>query len=53
MTEKTVTDDLDAILDALPLHIVGPLRERRDKHELLEVVMDLGRAPEARFPGRG
>jgi len=50
--QKVITDDLDAILDALPPHIVGPLREREDKHELLEVVLDLGRPPEARFPGR-
>ncbi len=48
--EKIITDDLDAILDALPPHIVGPLRAREDKHELLEVVLDLGRPPEARFP---
>ena len=50
--EKLITDDLDAILDALPPHVVGPLREREDKHELLEVILDLGRPPEARFPGR-
>ena len=52
MIDKIVTDDLDNILAALPDHIVGPLRERQDRHELLEVVMDLGRPPEARFPGR-
>ncbi len=52
MIDKTVTDDLDDILAALPAHIVGPLRERQDRHELLEVVMDPGRPPEARFPGR-
>jgi len=50
--EKQITDDLDAILDALPLHIVGPLRDLEDRHELLEVVLDLGRPPEARFPAR-
>ena len=50
--EKLITDDLDAILSALPPHVVGPLREREDKHELLEVILDLGRPPEARFPGR-
>ncbi len=50
--EKLITDDLDDILDALPLHLSGPLREREDKHELLEVVMDLGRPPEARFAAR-
>ena len=50
--EKHITDDLDAILDALPPHILAQLHDREDKHELLEVVMDLGRPPEARFPGR-
>ncbi len=50
--QKLITDDLDAMLDALPPHVVGPLRERVDQHELLEVVLDLGRCPEARFAGR-
>jgi stage III sporulation protein SpoIIIAA len=49
---RTITDDLDLLLDALPPHICDPLKSREDKHELLEVVMDLGRVPEARFPGR-
>mgnify|MGYP000678050283 FL=1 len=49
---KVITDDLDALLDVLPPHIAQPLREREDKHELLEIVMDLGRPPSARFPGR-
>ena len=50
--EKHITDNLDAILETLPPHILAQLRDREDKHELLEVVMDLGRPPEARFPGR-
>lgn len=41
--------DLDALLDVLPPHIAQPLRVRDDRNELLEVVMDLGRQPEARF----
>src|SRR3990172_7598716 len=45
-----ITDDLEALLDALPVHIRDPLYARRDRSELLEVVMDLGRPPEARFP---
>jgi stage III sporulation protein SpoIIIAA len=49
---RTITDDLDLLIDALAPHIGDPLRNRHDKHELLEVVMDLGRLPEARFPGR-
>ncbi len=49
---RTITDDLDLLLDALPSHIGDPLKARQDKHELIEVVMDLGRVPEARYPGR-
>jgi stage III sporulation protein SpoIIIAA len=49
---RTITDDLDLLLDALAPHIGEPIRNRPDAHELLEVIMDLGRLPEARFPGR-
>ncbi len=49
---KRITDDLDAMLERLPPHIAQPLRERDDCSELLEVVMDLGRLPEARYPDR-
>ena len=47
---KCIQDDLDALLDALPPRISGPLRTREDLSGLLEVVLDLGRTPEARFP---
>ena len=50
--ERTITDDLDLLLGALPPHICEPLKQRDDNFELLEVVMDLGRRPEARYPGR-
>jgi stage III sporulation protein SpoIIIAA len=50
--QREITDDLDLLLDALPPHICKPLRAREDNHELLEVVMDLGRLPEARYPNR-
>ncbi len=51
--QKVITDDLDRLLNALPPHISGgPLRQRADNFELLEIVMDLGRRPEARYPGR-
>ena len=52
MTSLTITDDLDLLLNTLAPHIGDPIRLRSDQHELLEVVMDLGRLPEARFPGR-
>jgi stage III sporulation protein SpoIIIAA len=47
-----ITDDLDALLDVLPPHVRDPLRQREDNFELLEVVLDLGRVPEARYPER-
>ena len=50
--ERTITDDLELLLAALPPHICEPLKQREDNFELLEVVMDLGRRPEARYPGR-
>jgi stage III sporulation protein SpoIIIAA len=43
------TDDLDALMEALPAEIVERLRSFADRSDLLEVVMDLGRQPEARF----
>jgi len=49
---KRITDDLDALLERFPSHISQPLREREDRSELLEVVLDLGRLPEARYPDR-
>ena len=49
---KVVTDDLDALLDILPLHIREPLYQQPDHSELIEVILDLGRPPEARFPHR-
>jgi len=50
--QKVITDDLDALLDILPPHICQPLRQQKDISELLEVILDLGRPPEARFPHR-
>ena len=49
---KLIADDLDALLNVLPLHIYQPLSGQPDLKDLLEIVMDLGRPPEARFPGR-
>ncbi|HDN79721.1 MAG TPA: AAA family ATPase, partial [Chloroflexi bacterium] len=44
-----IRDDLDALLAVLPPHIEKALRKINRGHELLEVVLDLGRVPEARF----
>jgi len=50
--QKIITDDMEALLDILPPRIKEPLCEQNDVRELLEVVIDLGRPPEARFPTR-
>ncbi len=50
--QRVVSDDLEALLGALPPHIAEPIRGLEDKGNLLEVVMDLGRLPEARLPGK-
>lgn len=44
-----VTDDLDALLDTLPPKISKQLSDHASRGELIEVVIDLGRRPEARF----
>ena len=49
MTRQETTDDLDALLEALPAEIVARLRGFATRADLLEVVLDLGRRPEARF----
>ncbi|MFC1903639.1 R3H domain-containing nucleic acid-binding protein [Chloroflexota bacterium] len=50
--QKVITDDLDALLDILSPHIRQPLCRQKELSDLLEVVLDLGRPPEARFPQR-
>jgi stage III sporulation protein AA len=50
--QKVVTDDLEALLDILPPHVRDPLLQQKDFRELIEVVIDLGRPPEARFLDR-
>jgi stage III sporulation protein SpoIIIAA len=49
VTRQETTDDLDALLEALPPEIVARLRSFANRADLLEVVLDLGRRPEARF----
>jgi len=51
MRELRITDDLDLLFLALPPRVVSSLRDIDRREELLEVVLDLGREPEARFPG--
>ncbi len=44
-----VREELELVLDVLPFRVSAALRQREDLAELLEVVLDLGRLPEARF----
>lgn len=48
--ERRITDDLDQLKAVLPSHLVTALQglERKDD-DLLEVILDLGRVPTARF----
>jgi stage III sporulation protein SpoIIIAA len=48
--QRESIDDLDALLSSLPPEIVAAVHALPDKEALIEVVMDLGRRPEARFP---
>jgi stage III sporulation protein SpoIIIAA len=50
--EETITDDLDTLMAALPPQVRQRLRELDHVSDLLEIVLDLGRLPEARFPNR-
>jgi stage III sporulation protein SpoIIIAA len=44
------TDDIGVLLAALPPELVAAIETLTDKEQLIEVVMDLGRRPEARYP---
>ena len=48
--KRETTDDLDLLLAALPPEIVAAVHALPDRTSLIEVVLDLGRRPEARFP---
>ena len=43
---------MDALIAVLPPSIVAPLQEANRSEDLLEVILDLGRRPEARFVER-
>ncbi len=49
---QRITDDLDRLLTVLPAPVAAALPCCQERDQLLEVVLDLGRVPEARYPGR-
>jgi len=48
--QRETPDDLTVLLAALPPEIVAAIHALPDHESLIEVVMDLGRRPEARYP---
>ncbi len=51
-TTRRISDDLDRLLAVLPPAVAEALASPQAREQLLEVVLDLGRVPEARYPGR-
>ncbi len=52
ISPQRITDDLDRLLEVLPDPVREALAPPEARDQLLEVVLDLGRVPEARYPGR-
>ena len=52
MGTERITDDLQRLLALLPTPVQNALSHAERRSQLLEVVLDLGRIPEARYPGR-
>jgi len=50
--QHVITDDLEALLATLPPSIHDAVNRLENRSELLEIVMDLGRLAEGRFPER-
>jgi len=53
MADIAITDNLDDLLSVLPTRVADGIRQisrERTDADLIEVIMDLGRRPEARFP---
>ena len=48
--QRTAPDDLGVLMAALPPEIVAAIDALPDRESLIEVVLDLGRRPEARYP---
>jgi stage III sporulation protein SpoIIIAA len=52
VVESYIADDLDKLLAILPTTLRQQIEKHVAKDHLIEVVMDLGRLPEIRFPDR-
>jgi len=52
MEQRKITDDLHALMEVLPPDIAYAVIDAKDSDNLLEVILDLGRLPTARFVDR-
>ncbi len=50
VNQRPMTDDLHLLLEVLPPRIRELLADRHTTEPLLEIILDLGREPEARYP---
>ncbi|MBM2826885.1 MAG: hypothetical protein HW403_949, partial [Dehalococcoidia bacterium] len=48
--QREIADDLNALLETLPPHVTNLIHLKEDHTHILEVVLDLGRPPEVRYP---
>ncbi|HEY3266988.1 MAG TPA: R3H domain-containing nucleic acid-binding protein [Armatimonadota bacterium] len=48
--QQKITDNIEQLMAVLPPEVCRSLKKHNDLTDLLEIVMDLGRYPEARFP---
>ena len=53
MAGRPITDDLELLLAVMPPPLRQALEGQAQKESLMELVLDLGRLPEARYPDRG
>src|SRR5512140_3840446 len=49
MTQRRITDDLNALLSVLPPPVAQAVTRANNSDNLLEIILDLGRLPTARF----
>jgi stage III sporulation protein AA len=52
MQHNNITDNLDILFDVLPPHVAEAVHAANQNENLLEIVLDLGRKPEARYTDR-
>jgi len=52
MEQRKITDDLQALMGVLPVSIAQAVTDAQDSDNFLEVIMDLGRQPTARYVDR-